>query len=106
MQSELIRFRGTYRYRSSAELDRVVAAARAQLDEEDVTDPVLLGPRWLVKQGVVLTVDVLLPAAADVRFAAATLFETLAERAIEGAIDADVRGRLIDSFPSGGDGDD
>lgn len=103
MERHSIRFHGTYRYPSQAALEQALGAAKLQLEEEDFSDPTLASLHWLLRRGAVLTIDVVLPAAADVRFAAATLFETLAEGAVEGAVDA-LHGRdRIDSFPSGGD---
>ncbi|MEO8700101.1 MAG: hypothetical protein ABI867_08660 [Kofleriaceae bacterium] len=101
MQRHAIRFHGTYRYASQAALEQALAEAQRQLEDEDFSDPELASLRWLLRQGVVLTIDVTLPAAADVRFAAATLFETLATGAIEGAVDALHGPDRIDSFPSG-----
>jgi hypothetical protein len=103
MQRHQIRFHGTYRYSSQAALDHALAAARLQLADEDFSDPELASLRWLLRRGSILTIDVTLPAAADVRFAAATLFETLAQDAVEGAVDALHGPDRIDSFPSGGD---
>jgi hypothetical protein len=98
-----IRFHGTYRYRTAGELEDAVVMATGQLDDEDLSDPSLRALRTLVRRGSVLSVDIVVPEAADLRFAAANLFETLALRAVEGAVDADIGTRHVDWFPSGGE---
>jgi len=103
MPPQLIRFHGTYRYDSHESLERAIRAARTQLDEEDVTDPSLASLRSFIKHGTTLRVDVTLPCAADVRFAAAGVFQTLAQGAIEGAVEARNGNDHVDFFPSGGD---
>jgi len=103
MPHQLIRFHGTYRYDSPESLERALAAARSQLDDEDVTDPALGSLRTFIKAGSVLRVDVELPSGVDVRFAAAGVFQALALDAVEGAVEArDLLGH-VDFFPSGGD---
>ena len=103
MPPALIRFHGTYRYRTAGDLDDAVVMATGQLDDEELSDPSLRSLRTLVRRGSVLSVDILAPEAADLRFAAANLFETLAQRAVEGAVDADIGTRRVDWFPSGAD---
>ena len=100
-QPRAIHFRGTYRYASRDALERALAAARTQLDEEEVPEPSLTSLRSFASQGTKLRVDVVLPAAIEVRFAAAAVFEALAERAIEGAVEAVHAGVPVDLFPSG-----
>lgn len=103
MPTELIRFHGSYRYDSHAALERALTSAHAQLDDEDVGEAALASMRCLVKQGTSLRIDVLLPAIAEVRFAASDLFQTLARDAVEGAVEASHGDRHVDFFPSGGD---
>jgi len=103
MSPNLIRFHGTYRYDSKDSLERAIAAVRAQLDDEDVMDPSLASLRCFVRNGTILDVDVSLPAAADIRFVAAGVFQTLAQDAIEGAVEARHGNDHVDFFPSGGD---
>ena len=45
----------------------------------------------------------MVPAIADVRFAAANVFQTLARDAVEGAVEARHGSDHVDFFPSGGD---
>ncbi len=101
MPPELIRFHGTYRYDSLETLERAMALAREQLDDDDVSEPAL--DRCVVKQGMSLRVDVVLPAIAEIRFAASDMFQTLARDAIEGSVEATHGARHVDFFPSGGD---
>jgi hypothetical protein len=96
--TELIRFHGHYRYRSTDDLERAVAAARDVLDVDDLSEGELTGLWCHVRRGNLLAVDIVLPATSDVRFAAATVFETLATGAVEGCVDADSNGRCIDRF--------
>jgi hypothetical protein len=103
MPPQFIRFHGNYRYDSEAALARAMAAARARLDDEEVTDPSLASLRCFICSGTSLRVDVLLPAVAEVRFAAADVFQTLAADAVEGAVEASHGMDHVDFFPSGGD---
>ena len=110
-----IHFKGTLQFRSKEALEQAVAAARMQLDDDDVTDPSLASLRTMVARGTKLSVDIKLPRSADVRFAAAAMFEALAEHAVDGAVEVyddtgprrDGRvisaGVPIDVFPSGSD---
>lgn len=100
----LIRFHGTYRYRTADELDAAVLAATSELAQhEDLSEASLRSLCALVRRGSVLSVDVSVPAGPDVRFAATNLFEVLAHRAVEGAVDAEIGVRRVDWFPSGDD---
>lgn len=103
MPPQLIRFHGTYRYDSLESLERALSSARAQLDDEDVGDVVLAPLRCLVKYGTSLRIDMVLPAVAEVRFAASDMFQTLAREAVEGAVEASHDAHHVDFFPSGGD---
>lgn len=92
MQSEELRYHGTYRYPNRATLDRAIAAARHRLDDDDDDDDVpheaRASMRCFVYDGVVLSIDVWLPATSDHRFAAAAVFDVLAQTAVEGAVEA------------------
>ncbi|MEJ7597253.1 MAG: hypothetical protein WKG01_05020 [Kofleriaceae bacterium] len=98
-----IHFHGSYRYDSREALDRALAAARLFLDEDDVPDPALTSLRSFVRTETSVTVDIVLPPAADARFAAAAVFHELAREAIGGAIEARQNGQRIDLFVSGED---
>lgn len=101
---DLIHFHGTYRYPSRERLDHAIALARAVLADDDAgddADDAAAGAAWMrcfVTRGTVLTVS--LTSHID-RFCAATVFETLAAHAIEGAVEARVGARAVDVFPSG-----
>ena len=103
MPPQLIRFHGTYRYDLQEALDQAIAQACAQLEEEDLASPELASLRCFIKRGTSLSVDVMVPAIADVRFAAANVFQTLARDAVEGAVEARHGSDHVDFFPSGGD---
>jgi len=105
MPPQLIRFHGSYRYPSRHALERAVASARAQLDEDDDGDRAAAALRTLVAYGSVLDIDVVLPAAADTRFAAADMFLTLARDAIAGAVEAHDGECGIDVFAPGDSSD-
>lgn len=98
-----IHFHGSYRYASRESLAEAVAAARRHLEDDELDDPALATLRGFVSHGTRLVVDVVLPAAIDVRFAAAAVIETLAERAVDGSVEARHAGRQIDQFPWGTD---
>jgi hypothetical protein len=98
-----IHFKGTLRYESRELLDRAVVAAHAQLEDEDATDPSLASLRTLVARGNRLSIDVRLPGAPDVRFAAAAMLEILAAHAADGSIEARDGDRAVDVFAPGGD---
>lgn len=102
MQSAEIRFHGTYRYDSRAALDDAVTAARTRLDDDDdVPVAARACMRCFVYDGVVLAVDVSLPATSDHRFAAATVFDVLARTAVEGAVEAWHGAVPLDVYASG-----
>jgi len=105
MPPQLIRFHGTYQYRSRHALERAVARARARLDTEDDGDRAVAALRTLIAYGSVLDIDVVLPAAADERFAAADMFLALARDAIAGAVEAHDGECGIDVFASGDSSD-
>ena len=91
----MIELRGSYRYATPADLERALAAARAQLHDDDLDDA------WLhafTRRGTTLAVNARLDLGDP--FAAAHVVQTLAEHAIEGVIDVQ-RGRAVDSFAPG-----
>jgi hypothetical protein len=98
-----IHFHGSYRYDSRDALDRAITAARLHLDEDDLTDPVLQSLRSFIRTDTSVTIDILLPAAADARFAAAAVFDALAREAIEGAVEARQNGDRLDLYAPGDD---
>ena len=98
-----LRYYGSYRYDSRESLERAVTAAWMRFDEEEVSHRSLASLGRFVKQGDRLHVDLTLPTAADVRFAAAGMFETLAKDAIEGIVEARHGTDHVDFYPSGDD---
>lgn len=101
MPPGFLHYYGSYRYNSPAELDRAVTAAWSRFDEEDVPAVARMGQ--FVKTGSRLHVDLTLPTHADVRFAAAGMFEVLAADAIEGIVQARHGSDHLDFFPCGDD---
>lgn len=102
MLNQAIEFRGTYRYTSTAELERALVAARDRIADDELAD---LEPDWtraFQRLGATLRVDVQLPHSAD-RYLAAAVLETLASTAIEGVVEARRGGLCLDWFPSHGD---
>ncbi len=106
MVVEQIRYAGQYRFERHVDLARTLARAREQLELED--DLPLPGGwmRAFVVRGAAVTIDLAIPACAELRFAAAELFETLARAAVDGLVEATIAGRRVDDYPSGGDADD
>ena len=104
MPPQLIRFHGSYRYRSRGALEEAIASARAHLDDDDdAGDPAHAALRTLIAYGSVLDIDVVLPAEPATRFVAADMFLTLARDAIAGAVEAHDGECGLDVFASGGD---
>jgi hypothetical protein len=97
-----LRYYGSYRYSSRESLERAVIAAWTHFDEDDLSPPTI-AMGGLVPQGNRLHVDLTFSTAADVRFAAAGMLETLAKDAIEGAVEARHGSDHVDFFPSGDD---
>jgi hypothetical protein len=97
---DLVHFHGTYRYATRASLEHAISSARAVLADDDAPEIESAWMRCFVTHGTTLTVN--LTSRAD-RFSAAAVFDTLAERAIEGAVEASLGDAHIDFFPSGGD---
>jgi len=94
---DVVHFHGTYRYATRENLELAIASARAVLADEDAeADAAWM--RCFVTRGTVLTVN--LTSRVD-RFSAAAVFDTLAETAIEGAVEARLGNQHIDFFPSG-----
>jgi hypothetical protein len=95
---DVIHFHGTYRYATRSNLEHAISSARAVLDDDDGPDSEVAWMRCFVTRGTVLTVN--LTSRID-RFCAAAVFDTLAEMAIEGAVEARLGDTRIDLFPSG-----
>jgi len=95
----LVHFHGTYRYATREGLERAISSARAVLADDDASEIEAMWMRCFVTRGTVLTVN--LTSRVD-QFSAAAVFDTLAEQAIEGAVDACIGDTHIDFFPSGG----
>ncbi len=98
-----LRYYGSYLYGSKEALDRAVAAAWNRFYEDDVSTPSLASMGRLIKQGDRLHVDLTLPSAADSRFAAAGMLETLAQEAVEGVVEARHGTEHVDFYCSGDD---
>jgi hypothetical protein len=94
-----LRYYGSYKYESRESLERAVAAAWTQFHDEDIPQP----SAGLVKQGDRLHVDLTLSTAADARFAAASMLDTLARAAIAGSVEARHGTEHVDLFCSGDD---
>lgn len=101
MADAWIRFAGRYRFERRVELDRALGRARAQLDLEDELPAPVAWLRGLVVDGATLTVGLAIPASAEPRFAAAALFEALAQTAVEGLVEGTCEGRRLDFYPAG-----
>ncbi|HEU4730615.1 MAG TPA: hypothetical protein VFT22_22115 [Kofleriaceae bacterium] len=97
---DVVHFHGTYRYASRESLEHAISSARAVLADEDAPEIDAAWMRCFVTRGTVLTVN--LTSRVD-QFSAAAVFDTLAETAIEGAVEARLGDRHIDYFPSGRD---
>jgi hypothetical protein len=98
-----IHFQGSFRYGSREQLERAIAEARRALDEEDLTDSTATSLRSFASRGTELVVDVTVPGAPDVRFAAAAVFQVLAGQAVGGVVEARRGATALDVFPSGAD---
>jgi len=94
---DVVHFHGTYRYATRESLEQAIASARAVFAEDDEGE----GDAWMrcfVTRGTVLTVN--LTSRVD-RNAAAAVFDTLAETAVEGAVEARIGNAEVDLFASG-----
>lgn len=96
---DVVHFHGTYRYATRENLEHAIASARAVLadDEDGDGDGDAAWMRCFVTRGTVLTVN--LTSRID-RNSAAAVFDTLAETAVEGAIEARIGGTEVDLFTS------
>jgi hypothetical protein len=103
MTRDAIHFQGKYMYGSREQLQRAIAAARSALDEEDLTDSTAKSLRSFASHGNELVVDVTVPGAPDVRFAAAAVFQALAGQAVGGLVEARRGAMALDVFPCGVD---
>jgi hypothetical protein len=97
---DVVHFHGTYRYATRENLEHAIASARAVLadDEHGDGDGDAAWMRCFVTRGTVLTVN--LTSRID-RNSAAAVFDTLAETAVEGAVEARIGGTEVDLFTSG-----
>jgi hypothetical protein len=95
---DVVHFHGTYRYATRENLEQAIASARAVLADEDDGDAIAAWMRCFVTRGTVLTVN--LTSRVD-RNAAAAVFDTLAETAVEGAVEARIGDAEVDLFASG-----
>ena len=95
---DVVHFHGTYRYATRENLEHAIASARAVLAEDDTGDADAAWMRCFVTRGTVLTVN--LTSRID-RFSAAAVFDTLAETAVEGAVEAKLGDSHLDMFVSG-----
>ncbi len=102
MSRDAIRFRGSYRYPDLETLERALARARAELDEENLRNE---GgwPRCFVRKGTELTVDLTVPSHPALRFVAANVFLILAHGAVDGSVEAIEGERCVDVFDAGED---
>ena len=94
---DVVHFHGTYRYATRENLEHAIASARAVLTEDDAADGDAAWMRCFVTRVTVLTVN--LTSRVD-RFSAAAVFDTLAETAVEGAVEARLGNVHLDLFPS------
>lgn len=94
---DVVHFHGTYRYATRESLERAIASARAVLADDDA-DGHVAWMRCFVTRGTVLTVN--LTSRVD-RFSAAAVFDTLAEAAVEGAVEARLGDAEVDRFAPG-----
>lgn len=94
---DVVHFHGTYRYATRENLEHAIASARAVLADDDADDDATW-MRCFVTRGTVLTVN--LTSRVD-RFSAAAVFDTLAEAAVEGAVEARLGDVQIDLFAPG-----
>jgi len=98
VMQDVVYFHGTYRYATRESLELAISSARAVLVEDDASEADAAWMRCFVTRGTVLTVN--LTSRVD-RFSAAAVFDTLAETAIEGAVEAKLGDAQIDLVPSG-----
>ena len=96
---DVVHFHGTYRYATRENLEHAIASARAVLaDDQDGDGDGDAWMRCFVTRGTVLTVN--LTSRID-RNSAAAVFDTLAETAVEGAVEARIGDAEVDLFASG-----
>jgi hypothetical protein len=100
MQTDVIRFNGSYRYADRATLEHALNRARTELaDDELESDRAWL--RCFVMSGTSLIVNLVVQPDSEERFAAANVFLILAHDALEGAVEARHGDSSLDMFPSG-----
>ena len=95
---DIVHFHGTYRYATRENLEDAISSARAVLAEDEASEIEEAWMRCFVTRGTVLTVN--LTSRVD-RNAAAAVFDTLAETAVEGAVEARIGDAEVDLFASG-----
>ncbi|MBA3539875.1 MAG: hypothetical protein H0T79_09620 [Deltaproteobacteria bacterium] len=104
MQHAIIRYVGSYTFEGRDALDRALATARSQIAEDD--ELAALEGGWLrcfVMHGSTLTINLAIPAVADLRFAAAEVFEALSRTATGGTVEGKIGDAYVDYYPSGDD---
>src|SRR5690348_15697477 len=94
-------FRGCYHYESSDSLDRALEEARANLDDDDLTDVEQQLFAGFRRRGSTLFVEATLPMVADRYFVSAVL-GALAWHARDGIVEAYRGDRMIDQIISAG----
>jgi hypothetical protein len=99
MQHDTIRFHGSYRYADRDALERAIALARQELDDEDDADRAWL--QCFVTNGTNLAVNLTVRSTSFERHAAANVFLILAHTAVEGAVEARMGDHRVDVFASG-----
>ena len=88
MQTDFIRYRGSYRYADRGVLERAMARAHAELDDGALDDDTV-HLHFFVARDSTLTVSATVPAGVDHRLAAANIFLILAQDALDGTFGAD-----------------
>jgi hypothetical protein len=94
---DVVCFHGTNRNATRERLEHAISSARAVLAEDEASEGDAAWMRCFVTRGTVLTVN--LTSHVD-RYSAAAVFDTLAESAIEGAVEARLGDAHVDLFPS------
>ena len=97
MQNAMLEYRGSFRYSDADSLERVLAEARAYLDDDDVCDLDRDWLRFVSRRGTTVRVDAIMPASAD-RYVAAALIGVLARAAVEGCVEVMRGDHLLDAF--------
>lgn len=93
----MLEYRGSFRYSDAIILERVLAEARACLDDDDVSDLDREWLRFVSRRGTTVRINATMPPAAD-RYVAAALLGILAGSAIEGCVEVMAGDHLLDAF--------